>query len=413
MSRRGEGSRSKAPDQGHGSPLIDQVADWLMSMALVETTVEELCEGCFLRLHAAGIPLIRAHVAFRTLHPLYDAIGITWSPMGALQVDSFTPRDTAAEDWRRSPAYHMIETRTPFLRRRLTGPEALIDFAVLQDYRDRGATDYLVYLVIFDEEMETGIWGSWLTERPSGFSDEDIRALQRIQQRLSVALKVTIKEQIAHNVVATYLGAKAGAQVLKGRIRRGEHQKVHAAIWYSDMRDFTALTDTLSPEDLLALLNGYFECTAGAVLAEGGEVLLLIGDAVLAIFPIDGPEAAERQACERALAAAREAGQRLDVLNRSRAAEGQGDLACGIGLHVGELTFGNIGVPERLQFTVIGPAANEVARLEALTKTLGHAVLASAAFAERLPITWASLGRHVLRGVAGEREVFAPPDVGG
>jgi len=396
-------------ERSPGSPLIDQVANWLMSQALAETTVDDITEGCFVRLHAAGVPLIRAHVAFRTLHPLYSAVGLTWTPWDGLSEARFQRPDDAAEIWRRSPPYHLIKTRTDFLRRRLTGPEAFFDFPILEEFRDQGATDYLVYLVIFDQEMETGVWGSWLTDRQGGFSDEDIRALQRIQQRLAVALKVTIKDQIARNVLATYLGRDAGEQVLKGHIQRGAGQRIHAAIWYSDLRDSTAMAGTLPAQDLLALLNGYFECTAGAVLAQGGEVLLLIGDAVLAIFPVREGGPSEQQACAAALEAARDAQRRLAGLNDARAAKGQGPLAFGLGLHLGELMFGNIGVPERLQFTVVGPAANEVARLEALTKDLGRPVLASAEFAEHVPLAWDSLGRHALRGVDGPREVLAPP----
>ncbi len=380
-----------------------------MTEALGDSQVEAFAEGCFRRLQAAGIPLLRAHVAFRTLHPLFDAMGLNWTPDQGLAVSTFQRDETESEPWLRSPPHHLIKTGTPFLRRRLTGPEAVLDFPVLEEFRDQGATDYLVYLVIFDQEMGTGIWGSWTTDRPSGFSDADIRVLQRIQQRFAVALKVTIKDQIARNVVATYLGAHAGGRVLSGQIQRGDGETIHAAIWYSDLRDSTSLAGALPQEAFLELLNGYFECTAGAVLAYGGEVLLLIGDAVLAIFPAHHGGADEGRACEAALAAAREAGQRLDRLNEARARSGLRRLEFGLGLHLGEVVFGNIGVPERLQFTVVGPAANEVARLEALTKDLGRPVLASAEFAGHLPLAWNSLGRHALRGVDGPREVLAPP----
>ena len=387
------------------SALIDEVADWLMERALTESTVEEIVEGCFLRLHAAGIPLMRAHVAFRTLHPLYDAVGLSWAPGGGLTERLFQREHASEQVWQESPPQHLIRTRTPFLRRRLTGPEALLDFPVLREFRDEGGTDYLIYLVAFDQAQASGFWGSWLTDRDGGFSESDIRALRRIQQRFGVALKVTIKDQIAHNVVATYLGPDAGERVLMGQIKRGDGETIHAAIWMSDLRDSTVLAGSLSPESYLALLNSYFECTAGAVLANGGEVLLLIGDAVLAIFPV---RAGEEAACDAALQAARDARARLAALNETRKAVGDGPIAFGVGLHLGALMFGNIGVPERLQFTVTGPAANEVARLEALTKTLDRPVLDSAAFAERLPRAWKSLGMHELRGVEGAREIFAP-----
>jgi adenylate cyclase len=352
---------------------------------------------------------MRAHVAFRTLHPLFDAMGLNWTPDRGLAVLTFGRDETESEPWLRSPPHYLIKTRTPYLRRRLTGPEAVLDFPILEDFRDQGATDYFVYIVIFDEQTETGMWGSWTTNRPSGFSDADIRALWRIQQRFAVALKVTIKDQIARNVVTTYLGPHAGDQVLRGQIQRGDGQSIHAAIWYSDLRDSTPLAGTLPQEKFLELLNGYFECTAGAVIAHGGEVLLLLGDAVLAIFPVHSGGADEAQACEAALAAAHDARRRLDRFNEARSADGLRQIEFGLGLHLGEVIFGNIGVPERLQFTVVGPAANEVARLEGLTKDLGRPILASAEFAERLPLAWDSLGRHALRGVDDPREVLAPP----
>jgi adenylate cyclase len=388
---------------------IDELADWLMVQALGDGQVEAVAEGCFRRLSAAGIPLQRAHVAFRTLHPLFDAMGLNWTPDQGLAVWTFQRDESGSGPWLRSPPHHLIKTGTPFLRRRLTGPKAVLDFPVLEEFRDQGATDYLVYLVVFDREMGTGIWGSWTTDRPSGFSDAEIRALQRIQQRFAVALKVTIKDQIARNVVATYLGTHAGGRVLSGQIQRGDGETIHAAIWYSDLRDSTSLAGAMAQEAFLELLNGYFECTAGAVLAHGGEVLLLIGDAVLAIFPAHHRDGNEVRACEAALAAAREARQRLDRLNEVRTGSGLGPLDFGVGLHLGEVVFGNIGVPERLQFTVVGPAANEVARLEDLTKDLDRPVLASLEFTERVALEWTSLGTHTLRGVEGPREVFVPP----
>lgn len=388
---------------------IDALADWLMERALGESTVEETAEGCFQRLHGAGVPLTRAHVAFRTLHPLYGAVGLTWTPGEGLAVARFARDNDQSPEWRRSPGYHLIQTGQSSLRRRLTGPDARLDFRVLEDLRDRGATDYLVYLVVFDPELETGLWGSWTTDRTGGFSDAEVAALERIQQRLAVALKVTIKDQIAANVVATYLGPDAGKRVLQGQIARGDGETIRAAIWMSDLRRSTALAEGRATADVLAMLNSYFDCTAGAVLAQGGEVLLLIGDAVLAIFSMGKDTGGADRACRAALAAAADARARLAKLNEARLAADREALDFGIGLHLGELMFGNIGVPERLQFTVVGPAANEVAHLETLTKSLGRPVLVSAAFADRLDLPWESLGAHVLPGIEEPRKVFAPP----
>ena len=180
---------------------------------------------------------------------------------------------------------------------------------------------------------------------------------------------------------------------------------VHAVIWYSDMRDSTRLADGMAADKFLKTVNSYFECTAGAVLAQGGEVLRFIGDAVLAIFPIrDGDP---QSACELAITAAREAETRLHALNEERVHDNLQPLDYGLGLHIGDVMFGNIGIPERLEFSVVGPAANEVARIESLTKTLGHRVLASTEFARCASHYWESLGEHSLEGVSAPIEVLA------
>jgi len=394
--------------------LIDSVADWLMSQALGEGDVHDIVGGCCDRLLAAGIPLWRGFVSFRILHPKFASVSIVWrrdertgtvERMETLHGEAFT-----SDDWRQSPMNHMLTTQIPYLRRRLTGEQALLDFPVCRDLRERGGSDYVAWMVPFARDDEPGphadgVIGSWATDRPSGFSDGEIRSLTRIQRRLVVSLKVQIKQQIARTVLATYLGMDAGRRVLDGQIRRGDGEMLHAVIWFSDMRDSTRLADGLPAEEFLKTINSYFECTAGAVLANGGEVLRFIGDAVLAIFPIrDGDP---RSACELALSAAGDAESRLQALNDERAGDNLEPLDYGLGLHVGDVMFGNIGVAERLEFSVIGPAANEVARIESLTKTLGHRVLASAEFAGCVPGSFESAGEHTLKGVSKPLEVVS------
>lgn len=392
------------------NPLIGSVADWLMAEALGEADVEKLLEGCCQRLRAAGIPLWRAYLTFRTLHPLFSAISLTWRVEGGLE--SVGHLHTASSDaWRHSTFRHMIETQIPFLRRRLVGEGAVLDFPVLTELRDKGAKDYFAYLVPFgrvllDELRTDGIAGSWTTDRESGFTEADIHALQRIQQRLAVACKVTIKDQIARNILSAYLGVDAGRQVLDGRIKRGDGETIHAVIWYSDMRNSTNMADHLVPADFLTALNSYFECTAGAVLAHSGEVLRFIGDAVLAIFPIRDSSTTASDACRSALAAVHDADGRLVQVNHDRAATDKDALSFGLGLHLGDVMYGNIGVPERVEFSVIGPAANEVARLEGMTKELNRHVLMSGEFAQHVPGDCQSLGQHKLRGVGTPLELF-------
>jgi adenylate cyclase len=395
---------AKAPT---GGSLIDGVADWLMTQALSEVTLEDLLDGCCARLAAAGLPLERGHIAFRTLHPLFHSTGLTWRRGQGVASESF-PRSAPVmpDRFRQSPLFHMIESQIPFLRRRLTGDEALLDFPVLEEFRDQGITDYLGFMVGFSDDPHDGIVGSWATTRASGFSERDVQILLRIQRRLGVAFKVHTREQIARNVLHTYLGPKTGRRVLDGQIERGDGETIHAVIWYSDLRNSTRLAAKLAPDAFFHLLNSYFECTAGAVLDAGGEVLLLIGDAVLAIFPL-GPGVREATACRKALAAAREAEARLARINQ--APDAGPPLKCGVGLHIGNVMYGNIGVPERLEFTVVGHAVNEVARLEGLTKRLGSGILVSADFARHLRLDWQALGAHKFEGVDDPQEVYAPP----
>jgi adenylate cyclase len=392
--------------------LIDRVADWLMEQALAQTALDDLFQGCCERLLGAGIPLSRAHITFRVLHPLYEAIGMTWVRGSAVESASYVHREgeQPPEPFASSPLWHMVRTQLPFLRRRLTGDEAIVDFPALAELRDSGATDYLGYLVYFGGGPRDGIAGFWTTDRPSGFREQDIRDLLRIQQRLGVASKVRIKEHIALNVVTAYLGQSAGRRVLAGQIQRGDGETIHAVIWYSDLRGSTPMADTLPRDDYIRTLNDYFECAGGAVLAHDGEILAFIGDAVLAIFPIDeNPEAITR-ACERALAASREAQRRLATVNLRRRETGEEQLTFGLALHLGDVLFGNIGLPERVSFSVIGSTVNEVARLEALTKELGRQVLATGAFASHTSVMWDNLGRHQLRGVGACLEVFSPAE---
>jgi len=388
-----------------GSDLIGTVADWLMVQALGEPDLQDLYAGCCARLHAAGIPVARAYLGCRILHPLFSVLALTWRPLDGIKVHEL-PHSNDIRGWKESPFHHLVKNRLPSLRRKLSVPDAIVDFPVLGELRDQGMTDYFGYVVSFAGDSSTlgvanGMIGSWATDRGSGFSEHDIAALMRIQRNLATACKVRIKDLISRNVVSTYLGANAGLRVLSGAIRRGDGETIHAVVWFSDLRNSTGLAEKLAPDKYIALLNAYFECTAGAVLAHGGEVLLLIGDAVMAIFPTaqGAPDA-----CKAALAAAEESERRLAATNAGRVDK----IEFGVALHVGDLMFGNIGVPERLQFTVVGPAANEVSRVQALTKTLGRRILVSRDFAALIDAPWESLGLHRMQGLADAREVFAP-----
>jgi adenylate cyclase len=406
------------PESDRGNTLIDSVADSLVNQALVDTPIEEILEKTCMQLHAAGIPIARAQIGFKVLHPLFDAQTLTWKLNQKVERNDFIYSENR-DPWRKSPMFYLVVNQISHMRRKLTGEEAILDFEILEALKTDGYTDYLAFLVPFSEktvinknaeELEnSGIVGSWSTSRKTGFSEKDIQALKRIEQRLAVAFKINIQTQITENILSAYLGPDAGSQVLNGNIQRGDGETIYAVLWYSDMRDSTSLANDMSGKEFLQALNTYFESTAGAVLNHGGEVLRFIGDAVLAIFPIRD-EGATPRACKSAMKAALEARTNMEEANQKRQDDNRPALDFGLGLHIGKVLFGNIGVPERVEFSVIGRAANEVARIESLTKELDRPTLVSSDFARNISGDWVDAGEHLLKGLDRPLQVYGPSD---
>jgi adenylate cyclase len=205
----------------------------------------------------------------------------------------------------------------------------------------------------------------------------------------------------------TYVGHRTGERVLSGAITRGSGEAIRAVIWFCDLRGFTTLADTLPLEKVIGLLNDYFETMVEVVTAEGGEALKFMGDGMLAIFELGANEDPAPR-CGAALRAARAASEKVAKRNVERRDAGEPEIHFGLALHMGEVSYGNIGAPNRLDFTVIGPAVNQAARLEKLGHELGRPVVTSASFAEASPEKLETLGLHNLRGVAEPQQVFAP-----
>lgn len=393
------------------SSLISQVDDWLDDQALGNPDIVTLFEGLCLRLHALGIPIARANLMWSTLHPLFRSESVLWR-RGQLAVPGqFVHQDTRTEQWLRSPMRHMLETQVRVLRRRLTGPEKLFDFGILDDLAADGYSDYLAIATdLFTHSAvrsddRRGMFVTWATDRPDGFTDGDLSALQRIQRRLAVACKTVIQAQISRNISEAYLGRQTGERVLNGLIRLGDGEETRALVWYSDLRASTRLAETMPSEEFLQLLNVYFECAARPAIAAGGEVLAFIGDAVLAIFPVTD-EAAFPEITGRAVAALGESIVLADKVNAERGQAGLEPIRYGIGLNVGSVMYGNIGVPERLAFSAVGPTVIEVARIEKLTKSIGARVLATREIAACDPRLWRSMGWHPLEGAGKRLELF-------
>jgi adenylate cyclase len=379
---------------------IQPVVDWLTEGApparLPRDVLLETCR----RTVAAGLPIHRVGVFVRTLHPNTVGRAFIWqADKHAVEMTEAGNDLLESEDFLKSPI-RKVMTENVEVRRRLADPACPMDFPILEDLRKDGATDFVaVPLRFIDGEVHAA---SFATRRAGGFRDEELAALRRLLAPFTRMVEIFGNMQKARNILAAYLGPSAGEKVLAGQIRRGDGQDINAVIWFCDLRDSTPLADSMSRREFLALLNDYFECVLGPVLEQQGQVLRFIGDAALAIFPV-GERPAE--ACAKALAAAREAIVRMGKLNQTRSRP----LRFGIGLHLGELTYGNIGTPTRIEFTVIGAAANEAARIEALCKVLEVDLLVSEQVARTLPQPWRSLGLHTLRGVGDKMELFTLP----
>jgi adenylate cyclase len=303
-----------------------------------------------------------------------------------------------------SPIAVVRETRAP-LRVRLT--EGDVTYPIARELRDEGGTDYYAVPLPFTNGQVS--YASFATRAEGGFAPSALAAIDAIAAPLAQRVELESAYYATRALLDVYLGKNATARVLAGAFRRGTGELIEAAIWFSDMRDFTALTDRTPPNEVIELLDVYFDAVASAVDAHGGEVLKFIGDAVLAIFPFAGAGGA-RAACRHAVAAADEALAALARANEAGAASGRAlvaPIAIGVALHAGSVVYGNIGARARLDFTVIAPSVNEASRLESLSKTLGVPLVMSAAFVAAAGLDDAvDLGEHTLKGVATKQRVF-------
>jgi len=246
----------------------------------------------------------------------------------------------------------------------------------------------------------------WIGPRP--FTADEIEQLRRAARFAAAPLAVLAARATLRATLDAYLGKRSAERVLAAPLRRDLGETIQAALLYADLRNFTVLSETTPPADVIAALDAWFDRIAGAVHAFGGEVLKFVGDGVLAIFPVI--EASPRRACDAALRAASAAEAGMAYLNKERGAQGLPPLSFGAALHLGEMLWGNIGAANRLDFTAIGPAVNLASRLEGLCKTLGRTVLVSGALAAEADMPLIALGSHLLRGIAAPCEVFTLPE---
>ena len=396
-------------ERSMGNDQFVDLTAWITEAGLAGLSEAATLTGFCERALTLGLPLARANVVIDTLHPIYEGRAFTWKrDRKETVLTEFGRSDDQSDLWERSPFYRLELTGESLLRRRLSA-ETEAEFSIFSDLRAEGMTDYLAITNRFAAEGIIGemdcVYSSWATDAPRGFRDSDVDNLSRLMPLVALTLKSASLTRIAGTLVETYLGRDAGRKVLGGRIGRGVADRIDAVLWFSDLRNYTRISDSADPGQIIPLLNEYAGAILSAIHEHEGDVLKLIGDGTLAIFT-----AADRaSACHAALTAALEARRAVALVNERRIAASLPTTDMYLGLHVGEVFYGNIGSEERLDFTVVGPAVNEVSRIASMCRSLDQPVLTSSAFAsaigepKRLLV---SVGRYALRGVERPQSLF-------
>ena len=390
----------------------DQFADistWITEAGLAGQSESAILAGFCEREAARGLPLARALVLIDTLHPVYEGRAFRWTrAQRETTLTEFGRSDADVSRWQRSPFHLLEDSGAPLVRRRLT-VETEGEFSIFPELRADGMTDYVAIANRFTGDEIIGrmdcVYSSWATDAPQGFDDDDVADLCRLVPFLALAVKSASLARIAGTLVETYLGRDAGRRVLQGRIARGVADQIDAVLWFSDLRDYTRISDTASPGDIIPLLNHYADAIISAIHEQGGDVLKLMGDGTLAIFTAEDRGHASDAALRAALAARRG----VATVNERRAAKGLPTADMYLGLHIGSVFYGNIGSKDRLDFTVVGPAVNEVSRIAALCHSVDQPLLVSSEFASAVGEARSrlvSVGRYALRGVGRAQDLF-------
>ena len=404
---------------------VAAVKEWLIHQALLATPMPRLAARFADKLLAMGLPLWRAHVGISTVHPQVESIGLTWTRQGKRQLEAFE-HGSFARMANSSPFYDAVtaaqvlaqgvdenaqQTIIPMTRYRLERGEGTPSYPLLEEYHSVGGTDYVCFVVVFGNDGRLGPFSSgaavsFTADRPGGFTDDDIATIAELMPVFGVALRVAADVSKTRTLLETYLGRDVGNRVLNGDVQRGSVEAMSAAIIIGDLRGFTTLADDVPRDHLVAMLDDYLDCLVGPVEASDGQVLKFLGDGLLATFAFDKRE--PQAVCVDALSAATTALGRIEILNDKRRRSGQPIMTLDLALHAGEVLYGNVGSDRRLDFTIVGPAVNEAARLEALCSTLDVPLVASRRFVDVLkaPEKFRSLGPRVLRGVRAPVEVF-------
>ncbi|MCP3441636.1 adenylate/guanylate cyclase domain-containing protein [Bradyrhizobium sp. CCGUVB14] len=391
-----------APDMNPAS-LSDGVVDWLTNGTRDQRFIDNIFAEMCIRLQQAGIPLKRSTLHVRIQHPQWLGARFMWSDgMREAEIGRVDFDVMGRSEYIGSPANEMFDGATEVRENLERDPALGRKHALYDEMRAKGLTDYVawpLYHTLGKRHLIT-----FSTDRPGGFDDAHVAALKKVLPVLALVSEIRIKNRLARTLLETYVGAHAGELILAGATRRGTGTTVRAAIMICDLRDFTKISDNWPRDDVIDLLNDYFDAMSEPIARHGGEILKFIGDGLLAIFPLSQPNA-----CANLLCAVTEARQAMAALNERNKSTSRAPLNYGIGVHVGDVMYGNIGSTSRLDFTVIGPAVNMASRLETLTKQIGKPVLLSRDFAELVTPEFEleRVGQHAVRGFSEPIELFA------
>ncbi|MFH0298663.1 adenylate/guanylate cyclase domain-containing protein [Bradyrhizobium sp. 31Argb] len=396
-----------------------RLMNWLVRQGLTGLPENDLLRGFCERCRAAGMPLSRAIVFIDTLHPIFEGRGFRWNDSETNESDAFeygsTSSGDASQTWRRSTFYHMLESGQDEMAIDLADC-ATLDFSMINELAEKGHKHFISFVHRFGEAGTIGemdcFYSYWTTRQSAGFGEHHMAALRDLVPVLGLAVKSAAQVDIARTLGRVYLGREMAEQVMRGRISRGVTERIKAVLWYSDVRGSTAISERIGPDEIIPFLNDYAQASIDAIHDAGGEVLKLIGDGVLAMFTQKNMGVAKRAA----LRAEHRLRRNLNALNARRAGEGRPTTSAYVGLHVGEVFYGNIGSEDRLDFTVVGPAVNEVSRIASMCSSVDRELLTSQAFRDGLDGAGrnylVSTGRFALRGISRAQDLYTlDPDV--
>ena len=396
-----------------------ELMNWLVGQGLTGLPEPDLIRGFSERCRANGLPLSRVLAFIDTLHPIYEGRGFRWNDNPTNEGDTFEYRSSAdgdaAKNWRRSAFHHMLENGHDEFQLDLAD-SASLNFSMIGDLVDKGHRHFLAFIHRFGDAGTLGqmdcFYSYFTTRRERGFNERELEALRALVPVLGLAIKSAQQMDIARTLGRVYLGRDASEQVLRGRISRGVTERINAVLWFSDLRGSTRISESLGPDEIIPFLNDYADASIEAIHEAGGDVLKLIGDGVLAIFTSEDMAVARRAA----LSAEHRFRLNIRLLNQRRAGESRPVTTAYVGLHVGEVFYGNIGSEERLDFTVVGPAVNEVSRIASMCNSIDREFLASSEFCKGLDAIGrrylVSTGRYALRGIGRAQDLYTlDPDI--